>query len=108
LSATSGNEWRRDHGPHRPFWEPVRLVDFDGDRLEALRTLRAELRQEAETDEMKDERLALHAIIEILFTQTTVTGAAAGAELARLATLRLPQPEGRRRRMCKGGCRISL
>jgi hypothetical protein len=98
LSSTSGNEWRRYHGPHRPFWEPVRLVDFDGERKEALRALRDELIREAAGDKITDERLALHAILERLFTQATVTGSEAIYELARRATLRLPPPEKRNRR----------
>jgi hypothetical protein len=98
LEITHGNEWKRQHGPNRPFWEPVRLVDFDGERLKALEKLRSDLIEEAATTEMSDERLALHSILEILFTQATVTGSAGIAETTRRATARLPQPTGRGRR----------
>jgi hypothetical protein len=104
LVTTSGNEWNREHGPNRPVWEPVRLVDFDGERLEALKTLRDELRNEALSPEMNDHRLALHAILEILFTQATVSGPSGAAELTRLANSRLPEPQrrGARRRLTPG------
>lgn len=98
MATTSGNEWKREHGPNRPFWEPVRLVDFDGERLKALEKLRQELIVEAESSDMPDERLALHCILELLFTQATVTGSAGVAETTRRATARLPQPTGRGKR----------
>ena len=95
MSKTSGNDWRRDHGPDRPFWEPVRLVDFDGERLGALRQLRQDLRGQ-ELGNMQDQDLAMRAILDMLFTQGTVTAAAANAETIRLATQALPAPEGRK------------
>jgi hypothetical protein len=99
LVTTSGNEWHRHHGPNRPVWEPVRLIDFDDERLEALKALRDVLREEALSDGMTDSRLALHALLEILFTQATVTGPSGAAELTRLATTRLPKPPGSRKRI---------
>lgn len=107
MSKTSGNDWRRDHGPDRPFWEPVRLADFDGERLEALRQLRQDLRSQ-ELSSMRDQDLAMRAILEMLFSQATVTAAAAKAEMIRLTTQALPAPEGRKRRKLSSARRDEL
>ncbi|HVI69003.1 MAG TPA: hypothetical protein VM581_00940 [Magnetospirillaceae bacterium] len=94
---SKNGDWVISYGPNRPLWEPVRLVDFADERLVALRALQEELQAEAATATMADDRLALHATLEVLFSQTVVNAYAALAETLRLAAHRLPKPEGRRR-----------
>jgi len=93
------DEWWLSNGPNRPQWEPVRLVDFDGERRLALDALRAELRGTPLPD-LTDDQLAMHSILEVLFRDARVAIANAKAEAVRLATQQLPDPgTGRRKRL---------
>jgi hypothetical protein len=92
-------DWTISGGPERPIWEPVRLIDFAGEREAALRKLRQRL-NETPHDHLSDEDLAMHAILEYVFTRGTVRLDQARAETVRLATQRLPDPgAGKRRRL---------
>ncbi len=106
MTDTSG-EWILSQGPNRPIWEPVRLADFADERLEALHALRMQLHKEVEGD-IKDDRLALYAIIETLMRQTVVTADQGKAMTIVLATQRLPQPEGNGRKKLKARRRDDL
>lgn len=93
------SEWTISGGPNRPFWEPVRLVDFAGEREAALRRLRQRL-NETPQEQLDDNDLAMHAILEILFTRGTVRLDQARPETLRLATQILPDPgRGRHKRL---------
>jgi hypothetical protein len=93
------SDWHISDGPDRPLWEPVRLVDFADERLEALKRLRERLRAMPH-EVMDDSDLAMHAILEYLFARSTVRLDQAKAEAIRLATQRLPDPgAGKRRRL---------
>lgn len=93
------SDWHLSPGAERPMWEPVRFVDFAGERLEALRWLRQRLR-ESPLENLSDEELAMHAILEYMFSRGTVRLEDAKAEAIRLANARLPDPgSGRRRRL---------
>lgn len=103
-------EWKLSGGADRPLWEPVRYIDFDGERLRVLTELRLALnlpllpegttetddekaeRYRAHLAHMSDEDLALHAILEYLFVNATIRVDTAKIEAIRLATMRLPLP----------------
>lgn len=61
--------------PERPSWEPVRRIDFDGERLEALKTLRTALLHKP-LRELSVMELAMRAILEQLDRGTVTVGAA--------------------------------
>lgn len=91
------SDWHLSPGAERPMWEPVRYVDFAGERLAALRRLRQTLR-DTPPENLSDEDLAMHAILEYMFSRGTVRIEDAKAEALRLATARLPDPGSKRRR----------
>jgi hypothetical protein len=75
------------------------LADFADKRRQALDKLRAELR-ETQLDQLTDDQLAMHAILEMLFRDARTTVDVAKAEAVRLATQQLPSPSaGRRKRL---------
>lgn len=108
------SDWILSGGADRPIWEPVRFVDFAGERFQVLNRLQAALnlpnlpagesdkarleRYRKHLAQLDDEDLALHAILESLFTNATVRLDVAKAETIRLATMRLPLPPGKKRR----------
>ncbi|HKX72536.1 MAG TPA: hypothetical protein VJM32_00810 [Candidatus Saccharimonadales bacterium] len=93
------SDWSLSDGPNRPDWEPVRFIDFAGKRLDALKALRQRL-SDIGLSHMTDKELAMHAILEYLFTRSTVRLDQARAEAIRLKTQSLPDPgRGRRRRI---------
>jgi hypothetical protein len=93
------SEWTISGGPERPFWEPVRLIDFADERGAALRRLRQQL-NETPRDQLDDGDLTMHAILELIFARGTVRLDQVRSETLRLATQMLPDPgRGKRKRL---------
>ena len=92
------SDWQLSQGPHRPMWEPVRLVDFEGERLEALRGLLQWL-EDAPREEWDDEDLGMYAILDYLFSNATVRLDIAVVHAQQIATANLPDPGPRRKRI---------
>lgn len=88
-------DWLLSGGPHRPLSEPVRLADFEGERLAALRALWQKLSETR--DRWDDEDLAMFAILDYLFKITTITSSAAAVYAQKVAFESLPKPEKGRR-----------